>query len=340
LDSLTHIALGACMGEAFAGQKLGKKAMLWGALAQSIPDIDFIAGLWQRTAENLLTHRGFTHSILFSIVVAFILALLAEKWHRPHNISFTRWVSFFGSVILAHILLDACNNYGVGWFEPFSHYRISFNLIYVVDPFFSFVPGIALVMLLLLKKFSRKRRFWWKAGLGIGLLYLSYCVINKVFIDHEIKQLLSKQHIKYDRYFTTAAPLQNWLWFVVAGSDSGYYVGYRSVFDKAERIEMQYFPANRSFLDHAPDQKEVEQLVRFSQGYFTAVQKNDTLIFNDLRFGQVVGWANPNEAFAFHYYLQPAVDNRLVVQRGRFAKWNWKALSLFCKRISGNSKTN
>ena len=27
--------------------------------------------------------------------------------------------------------IDAFNNYGVGWFEPFSHERISFNAIYV-----------------------------------------------------------------------------------------------------------------------------------------------------------------------------------------------------------------
>ena len=40
--SITHIALGACMGEAFSGKQLGKKATLWGAIAQSIPDIDFI----------------------------------------------------------------------------------------------------------------------------------------------------------------------------------------------------------------------------------------------------------------------------------------------------------
>lgn len=43
MDSITHIAIGACMGEVFAGKQLGKQALLWGVLAQSIPDIDFIA---------------------------------------------------------------------------------------------------------------------------------------------------------------------------------------------------------------------------------------------------------------------------------------------------------
>jgi inner membrane protein len=323
------------MGEAFAGHKVGKKAMIWGALAQSIPDIDFIAASWQDTAGNLLTHRGLTHSILFCLAAACVLTYFAEKWHRPHNISLTRWGAFFAAVILAHIFLDAFNNYGVGWFEPFSHYRISFNVIYVADPFFSLVPGIALVILIVLKTFSKKRKFWWRLGLGFCLLYLSYCVVNKVIINHDVKQLLSKQQVQYNRYFTTPAPLQNWLWFVVAGADSGYYVGYRSVFDKTGKIKLRYFPCNRSLLSTAQNQIVVQQLTRFSQGYYTAEKRQDTLVFNDLRFGQVLGWEDPNEEFAFHYYLQPGIDNTLVVQRGRFAKWDWRSLHLFWKRICG-----
>ena len=58
------------MGEAFAGRTVGKKAMLWGILAQSIPDIDFISSLWLDTADHLLAHRGFTHSILFAIIIS------------------------------------------------------------------------------------------------------------------------------------------------------------------------------------------------------------------------------------------------------------------------------
>jgi inner membrane protein len=140
------------MGEAFAGHTVGKKAIIWGILAQSIPDIDFLAAFWLDTPSNLLAHRGFTHSILFSVLMTMLLATLAERWHRPHNIALARWVAFFGSVILGHIFLDAFNNYGVGWFEPFNHSRISFNILYVADPFFSVAPAIAFVMLLWFKK--------------------------------------------------------------------------------------------------------------------------------------------------------------------------------------------
>ena len=119
MDSITHLALGACMGEAFAGKTLGKKAMLWGAVAQSIPDIDFVSSFWLNTPESLLAHRGFTHSLLFAGLIIPIFALTADKIHRPHNIAFKTWILFFAAEVFLHLFIDGFNNYGVGWFEPF-----------------------------------------------------------------------------------------------------------------------------------------------------------------------------------------------------------------------------
>jgi inner membrane protein len=261
---------------------------------------------------------------------------MAERWHRPHNISFRKWLIFFAAVIFIHVFIDAFNNYGVGWFEPFSHYRISFQTIYVADPFFSIAPGIAFMMLLLLKQRNKKRKFWWKFGLGLSFLYLGYCVINKTIINHEVKQMLAKQHINYTRYFTTPAPLQNWLWYVVAGNDTSYYVGYHSVFDHTNVLALKNFPRNTSLIDSIRDKKEIQQLIRFSQQFYTIEKRQDTLIFNDLRFGQIIGWQNPDEEFVFHYYLSQKIDNTLVVQRGRFAKWDWQVIQSLCRRIEGN----
>lgn len=324
------------MGEAFAGRTVGKKAMLWGILAQSIPDIDFVSSLWLTTTDHLLAHRGFTHSILFALLLSPLLALLAERWHRPHNISYTRWLLFLGSAILLHILLDAFNNYGVGWFEPFNHYRISFNILYVADPFFSLWGAVAAIMLLILRKKNAVRRFWWRFGLGISVLYLGYCVGNKIYINNRAKKILADQHISYNRFFTTPAPLQNWLWFVVAGNDTGYYTGYISVFDSKKNTALHYSPRNDALLSSVKDKNETKKLIRFSQQFYTIEKHGDTILFNDLRFGQIIGWQNPNERFAFYYYLQPAMDNTLVVQRGRFAKWNKKSIQSFLYHIRGH----
>lgn len=336
MDSITHLALGACMGEAFAGKTLGKKAMLWGALAQSVPDVDFLTAFWMDTPSGLLAHRGFTHSFLFCALITPLMAMLAERWHRPHNIRLRKWMLFFGAVIFIHIFIDAFNNYGVGWLEPFSHRRISFNAIYVADPFFSVWPGIAAVALILLTRYTPNRKKWWRIGLILPAFYLMYCLFNKASINADVKDILKKQQISYTRYFTTPAPLQNWLWYVVAGTDSGYYTGFRSVFDNKKEIDFQYFPRNDSLLAPVQNTKELQQLIRFSNQFYTIEKWNDTLVFNDLRFGQVIGWQNPRGNFAFHYFLQHPGDNKLVVQRGRFQGWNWQVFRAFIRRIQGN----
>lgn len=335
MDSLTHIALGACVGEAMLGKKLGKKAMLWGALAQSIPDIDFIASCWLDTGSNLLAHRGFTHSILFIVLMTFLLSLAAGRWHRSHAIPFRRWVLFFGTELCIHLFIDAFNNYGIGWLEPFSHYRFSFNAIYVADPFFSIGPGVAFLSLLLLRSRHPKRKFWWRLGIGMSCFYLLYCTVNKLQIDTVTKKSLRQQHIAYTRYFTTPSPLNNWLWYVVAGTDSGYFVGYRSVFDRGATIDFEYFPRNDSLLQSVSDRKTLRQLIRFSQQFYTAEKWGDTLVFNDLRFGQIIGWQDRREKFAFHYFLEYPDENKLVVQRGRFAKWNQRSVRTLLDRIKG-----
>ena len=154
MDSLTHIAIGACIGDLFLGKRIGKKAMLYGAVAASLPDIDFIASFWLNTAGDLMAHRGFTHSFLFAIIVVLAMAFFFRHRHRIENIPINTWLVFLGTEIFIHLFLDAFNAYGIGWFEPFSRKRFSFNVLFVADPLFSIGPGIAAFSLLVLSRHS------------------------------------------------------------------------------------------------------------------------------------------------------------------------------------------
>lgn len=336
MDSLTHIVLGACIGEAVAGRRLGKKAMFWGILTQSLPDIDFVASFWMNPVNDLLAHRGFTHSFLFIALVAPLLALAADRWHRPHNYSFRGFALFFALEMLVHVVLDACNAYGTGWFEPFSHYRVSFHLLFVADPLFSVWPFIAFMVLLFSRTSYTARRKWAIGAFVLCAAYIGLSIINKTAVDRSVKEVAQQEKITYNRYFSTPTPLNNMLWFVVLENEKGYYIGHRSMFDKdADTPLLHFVLRHEEYLEPVKDMEDLHRLVRFSQGYYTIDRYDSTLVFNDLRFGQMVGWVNPEAHFVFHYYLQKPDENSLVIQRGRFTDWDRKAVGALLRRMRG-----
>src|SRR5690606_37503481 len=68
MDLVTQAVLGAAIGEAGWGKKLGAGAMCAGALLGMTPDLDIISGLAGQWA-SLIHHRGVSHSLLFAPLV-------------------------------------------------------------------------------------------------------------------------------------------------------------------------------------------------------------------------------------------------------------------------------
>lgn len=333
MDSLTHMVLGACIGEAVAGRQLGKRSMFYGALAQSVPDVDFLAAFFLHGAENVVAHRGITHSVLFGMAATFFLTwLVKEKIHKT-PLSYKAVFLLFAVNISTHLFLDTFNAYGVGLLMPFSNHHYTMNVLYVADPLFSVAPFISFLFLLFLHKSHRRRVHWIMTGIWVAAFYLCIAVVNKWMVNSDVKKALTSKG-KASPFFTTPAPFNSLLWFVVVKDTAGYYTAYRSVFDK-DSLSFTYFPQNDSLRKKVSNQKDFKLLKNFSQGYYTLEKWGDTTVFNVLRFGQVVGWYNPNEHFAFHYYLDYPDQNDLVVQRGRFEHWDEESTKAYFRRMLG-----
>jgi len=336
MDSLTHIVLGACVGEIIAEKRVGKKAWLFGALAQSLPDIDFFVSFFLSPSENLLAHRGFTHSIVFVFLSSFVLAFVSRKILKNTSMNIRQWAFFWGIQSFIHIFLDTCNNYGVGWLEPFHHARFSFNVLFVADPFFTIWVLIAAISFVIIRK-QQMRRKWSLTALILSALYLSYAFVNKQKIERSVDYNLKAQGISSLRYFTTPTPLNSWLWYIVVKDKNGFYLSHRSVFDTSKLIDFYFIPRQDSLISTTlSGDKDLYRLIRFSQGFYTLEKWNDSLIFNDLRFGQMQGWRNPKAKFVFHYFLHAPADNMMVIQRGRFQNWNMGEVKALIRRIEGN----
>ena len=334
MDSLTHVVVGALIGEVCAGKTLGKRAMLIGGAMQSLPDMDVLASFWLPPADDLLAHRGFTHSLLGGVMATLVIAGILYKSHRG-TVPWKSWVVFLGLEIFCHLFLDVFNAYGTGLLEPFCSRRFSFNVLFVADPLFTIWPVIATLILLLWRRENRFRKKIAVTGLVLCALYLSCALINKISIDRAARQNFQAKHIEPSDYFTTPTPFNVWLWYVVAKTDSGYYTGYRSVFDATDGIDLQQIPRGEDLLQPVRGRHDVKQLMRFSKGFYALRTYGDTLTFCDLRFGQIAGWSDPNAPFVFQYNLDDPAANEVVIQRGRAKDLHGSAISGLMKRIRG-----
>ena len=82
MDSLTQIVLGAAVGEVVLGKKIGNRAIIWGAIGGTIPDLDVVANLFMNELDALSAHRGISHSIFFSVVAPVVFAWLLSHLYR------------------------------------------------------------------------------------------------------------------------------------------------------------------------------------------------------------------------------------------------------------------
>lgn len=119
MDSVSQIVLGAAVGEVVLGKRLGNKAMLWGAVGGTIPDLDVITKPLMTEVESLAFHRGISHSILFAVLAGLLFGwLIYRLYQSPYSRDILQLIlSLFLSCIPISILYflfgNAWNPYAV-----------------------------------------------------------------------------------------------------------------------------------------------------------------------------------------------------------------------------------
>jgi inner membrane protein len=313
MDSLTQIVLGAAVGEAILGKKIGNKAILWGAIAGTIPDLDVFFTFGDPIRE-LTIHRGFSHSIVFAVLMAPILGWLLNRIYREdHEANFTNWTWFFFWTIFTHPLLDSLTTYGTQLFLPFSDYRVSISSVFVVD-FLYTVPFLASVIALMF--FTRKsstRRFINLFGIVFSSAYLVLGLSFKFIAQREMENSLTEQDIVFCRGFTSPTPLNILLWSGVFESENRFYICNYSLLDEPGPIDFWEYEKADSLLAGINHDYGVDRLKWFSDNYYTVTKHSDTLNFYTLKFGRHKFEGNgPDSSFAFFHRIYLNADGTIA----------------------------
>jgi len=306
LDSLTQFVLGAAVAEVLVGKKLGNKAIIWGGIAGTIPDLDVLLIPFIEPVQELSFHRGISHAFFYILLFVPIIAFFVHKFHKSKTeASFKDWALLFFGSIITHPILDAFTTYGTQLWLPFSRERVAISSIFVADLVFTLPILFGLMFAYFSNKTSNKRRFANNLGLGIACIYLAFTLGNKFYTTHHFRAGLAEQNIIYkkDRLVSTPTPLNNILWYSAAEAENGYYLSMYSIFDKNNPDDFIFVERNEHLLAEIENKSLVDEMKWFSKGYYVVQKgKADTLIFNDIRFG-TLGWHKGKQNFAFKFKL-------------------------------------
>jgi inner membrane protein len=135
LPTIFSHALAATAAAQWWRGRLPARFWTWTAVCAMLPDLDVIAFAFGIPYEDMLGHRGFTHSFFFAALVGAAAAAhvshQSHRWHPSHPShlpSQTALFLWFAAVTASHGVLDAMTNggRGIAFFAPFSGARYFF----------------------------------------------------------------------------------------------------------------------------------------------------------------------------------------------------------------------
>lgn len=327
MDSLTQIVLGASVAEAVAGKKMGAKAALWGAICGTIPDLDVFLRFWYDPIHGALVHRGFSHSLLFALLITPILGYLLFRLYR-RKYEQKLWIKLVFLAIVTHPLLDIFTSYGTQFLWPFES-RLSTNSIFVIDPIYTFPFMILLIIALFTNRNKQRRAILNRTGLIFSTSYLFLTLFVKLVILNNSSEYFRDYKIDESRTFVTPMPFTSFYWMIVTEGKDDFYIGYKSVYYPFRPQEIDTIPKNHNLINGLKDPADLLSSSKFiSKGYYTCERIGDTLLIHDLRFGTSSKFTEPSEIYPIRSY-GVVVDNQTVNKsfnpspRGRFKNLNF-----------------
>jgi len=316
MDSITQATLGAAIGQALLGKKIGGKAAALGAIVATIPDLDVVLLPLYDSLQRISIHRGFSHSILFSVLGALLLTYILTRIKWTKHLSLKRLFIFNWIALFTHIVLDAFTAYGTQLFLPFSDVRVSFDSINIVDPFYTIPLLIGLIVTIYQQSKNKK----WSRANYIGLIlssgYLLFTLGNKHFISNSIQSELLENQIKYSEMKTIPVGVGNLNWYGVAKNKDTLYIGKYSPL-KNEAVNFDSFPVNNHLLAGI-DPELSERLKWFSQDFYTVAEQNGKVRLYNLQCDMqgVRTYGNYKAPTAFYFEITPHPDGSYELTTG------------------------
>jgi inner membrane protein len=269
MDNLTHSLTGALAAKIIetakptaAAEPKQKRKLFWLLVASAnLPDIDVVLGFMGDPIFSISHHRGITHSLLFAPILALLPAALFYFWGKLKNFKMLWFLAWLG--ILIHIFFDVITPFGTQLFAPFSSARYALDWMFIIDPFFT---GILALTLLLGKIFKSRQRQLIFGGSILIVCYLSVEMINHHLAYKRMEDAMRREGIATNKISALPQPLSIFRWMGMAQTEQGVVQTFFSLLDDKSTLQLtKYENANDKFVARALQTEEAKWYVTFAR---------------------------------------------------------------------------
>ena len=285
MDPVSQGLLGTALANSFAQKKEIRFASFCGLIGGIAPDIDVLIRSDNNPLLFIEYHRHFTHSLVFvpfgGFILSFFLYLIFLKKKKFKTIFIFTTLGF-----LSHGFLDACTSYGTSLFWPFSESRISWNIISIIDPVYTFI----LILFFILSFFLKSSNFM-KLGLFLSFLYLGFGLNKHTQVEKLISKIAADRGHKVERLLLNPTIGNVILWRSVYRFNNDYYVDavYMPLFGKPKLkkgAKVKVIDKETVFpeINDSLQRNDIRKFSFFSQD-FIYLHPDFKYVIADLRYG-------------------------------------------------------
>jgi len=298
LDIVTQGVLGAAVGHAVLGRRIGPKAMALGFVGGIIPDLDIFLASSSQSLDYWHYHRGITHSVFFGPVLGVPLAglsLAVQRWRNDTATPFGLWYLFWALVLVTHPILDLATHWGTAFFMPLTDARFGVPAVPVIDPVYTLILVAALVLALVKGARSAAARHLVLAALALSTLYVGMGWGQHLKAERLARADLAAQGIAADEVHAYTTIFSPWLRRLVAVTPETHLVGFVSTLrpQPIDWFEVEREPLAEALKTELAGTEEARIYTNFANGPIHAVlvphrgnpRDGRELRLYDMRFG-------------------------------------------------------
>jgi inner membrane protein len=284
MDSVTQFALGAALGQASMGGRVGWRAAVAGGIIATLPDLDVLVP-FADAVERFTYHRSASHSLIVLTLVAPIVAWLTARVFKSREAPYTGWLLLAWLCLFTHPLLDAATVYGTQLLWPLTEYPFGTASVFIIDPAYTVPLLIGLGFALWGKSSSPRGSRVNLAMLGLSTSYLLFTLVLQGSATEAIRDYAKQAGLPDGKLLVSPTPFNTVLWRGLIVAPDAYYVTYHSLYAPSAEPHFERYNNNVALL--APFQKSwaVNRLVWFTKGFNAVAEGDDKVTITDLRMG-------------------------------------------------------